>query len=254
MELKNVSFLVFLFVVLITTQRLFAQADTSEGSIVYNRNGSVFVGDLLEANSTQIVLLGSTGDTVHLDKHLIRRALIGRTDILLHNRGKYHLTKGLYASVSGGIAATYESSATLDFIVGYRMDEKFSFGAGTGYHLHETELGNSFLINKFVPAYIYGRRYLGNSSAGPFVFSKLGYGFPIESDFNHEYKGGVYAQPGFGLHFASRTDLKFLISLSQYIQHSNGQRRRTDLFSNPVNIDYSIWYLRLMFNLTIEFG
>lgn len=239
---------------LVPTMRLFAQADASKGSIVYNRDGSVFIGDLLEENSTQIVLFGSTGDTIHLDKDLIRRTLIGRTDIILHNRGKYHSTKGLFASAGGGIAATYESSATLDFIVGYRKDEKFSFGAGIGYHLHETELGSNFLINKFAPAYIYGRRYLGRSNAGPFVFSKLGYGFPIERGFNDEYTGGVYAQPGLGLHFASRTDLKFIMSLSQYIQHSNGQRQRRDLFSNPVNIDYSIWYLRLMFNLTIEFG
>ena len=125
---------------------------------------------------------------------------------------------------------------------------------GTGFHLNTLDTRAILVENDFAPVYAYGRRYIGggNNNYGPFIATKVGYGFALSTLADHS--GGFYAEPGIGLHFASRGKYRVTLSLSEYVQYTEGIQRRVDfVFNNPVLIDYTVWYTRLMFRVGVEF-
>jgi len=140
-------------------------------------------------------------------------------------------------------------------IVGYRLDDRLSIGLGTGAHFNNRSTGSFFSENDFIPVYAYIRRYQGTHNWGPFLFTKIGYGFPMGRNFvMDDFSGGFFAQPGIGLHFASRGRYRFIMSLSNYVQYTKGSQRNRDfVFNNPIDIKYKVWYNRLMFKVGVEF-
>ena len=81
----------------------------------------------------------------------------------------------------------------------------------------------------------------------------MGYGNPSNIVWaGGEYSGGVHFQPGFGVHFASRRKARFILTLSQMIQNTRGERVDFDFLSNPINIKYKYWYNRTMLKIGVE--
>ena len=259
-KMKTIWLVVFIGIVLSGANSLMAQNAPANRYIINYEDGSVFVGNVVKANLYQFVLLASTGDSVHIEKSRILKMRILKNDVLVKSRGKFHYKKGIFASFDLGILS---NSGQFDLLAGYRKNEKYSYGLGVGIHINETNISGFFVRNDFMPIYVYGRRYIGKSNVGPFVFSKLGYGIPYQTAvFDDDHSGGFFAQPGLGLHFASRSKFRFTMSLSQYIQYTTGNERfagfffdnfGNQIFNDTIDFDYSIWYTRVFLKVGIEF-
>jgi len=224
--------------------------------IISLHDGSVFIGTILQEDELNIDLMVITQDTVHIHKGLIRTIHRNSKDILIHPGGKAHYIGGSFISTTLGWGGDFgdNPSADLDLIIGKRLNKRFSVGAGVALNANSAVIGNwNWIENHFMPVFAYGRYYITDKKIRPFAFSRLGYGFRTNIFWNEEHTGGVHIQPGVGIHFASRKSARFIITLSQMIQHTNGTRFNFDVFSNPVSINYSHWYNRTMLKFGIEF-
>lgn len=246
-----------LFLLLISTglcqfNMVLGQNALSEERIIYLNDGSVLIGTTLEEDLNRIVLVVSTGDTLHIDKSLIR------TRLKKIKATKFHYTKGIFASIDLNLLAVYNSNQ-IDLILGYRLNEKYALGIGVGAHTNSSNFNGIWPGNTFNPIYAYGRRYFALKMKNkPFIFMKAGYGFTRSPDFgwsNTQIKndGGLYAQPGIGLNFASRNKFRIIMSLSQYFQYSSGEQHSFDAFNNPVEVNYSGIHSEFTFKIGIEF-
>ncbi len=226
-------------------------------------DGSSFIGNIVKSNQEETVLIVNTGDSIHLDNNRIRRLriIIVDNNVVFKQKGKFFYKKGIFASFDSGYSfftETEDVSMQTGLLIGYRLDERTAFGLGTGFHVNTFHVNakhvNSIWVeNQFTAVYAYGRRYFGGGNVAPFIFGNFGYGFPVSGDFIDNHSGGVYVQPGVGLHFASRGKFRFITSLSGYIQHTKGSQDDRDfVFNTPIEVDYSIWYSRLMLKVGIE--
>lgn len=249
--IKELCFIVLIF---LGSNFLWAQETPINRHVISYDDGSLFIGNIVKSNQEETVVVVETGDSIHLDNKRIRRLKVIKDNVVLKQRGKYFYKKGIFASFNMGSSFTEDGSGQIDLLIGYRLDERTAFGLGTGLHLNTKNTNSLWIQNDFTAVYAYGRRYFGGGNVAPFIFGNFGYGFPIHGEFFDNHSGGVYAQPGVGLHFASRKKIRFITSLSGYIQHTKGSQNNRDfVFNTPIEVDYSIWYSRLMLKVGIEF-
>lgn len=236
-----------LLTALLLCSTTYIEAQTKKSKTIYYDDGSVFVGNVISENDQQILLLATTGDTLHIDKNLIRG---NRKKV---RRPKFHYEKGPWAALNIGISPDFQS----DLLVGYRLNAKYSFALGTGIRDIYSEANGIWNNSVFVPIYAYGRRYFGlEKNARPFVGLVAGYSFPVNSGFsfnNHEFEGGATFEPGVGISFAARGKSRFVMSIGQNFQYSTGSNTETDILFNPIEIEYKRWYSRTVFKIGVEF-
>ena len=249
-------YLLFLFSFL-SISTLFSQFSTQKRTIIYNKDGSFFIGKILKDHPSSIEMIKTTGDTLNIHKRQIKRIFQTSRDIIMHTKGSVHYTSGIFASTSFGWGLSEDHSFDWDLVVGRHLNEKWSVGLGASVNYNTTNNFRGIRIdNRFTPIFAYGRYYINKKSARLFAFSRLGYGFGFFSD-NIEWvdnqTGGVHIQPGIGVHFASRKSIRFIITLSQMLQHTRGSQVDFDFLSNPINIDYNFFYNRTMLKVGIEF-
>jgi len=234
----------------------FSQLAQANRAIISTHDGSVFIGHIVYEDELTIDLVAVTTDTLHIQKGLIRTLRRSSTDIMVHSNGKMHYTGGYFYSTTLGWGGNFDDnpSADLDFIVGKRLNKRVSVGMGAAINFNSAVLPNwIWLDHHFMPVFAYGRYYLNDKRVRPFAFSRLGYGFRTGIVWNDNHTGGVHFQPGIGIHFAARKSARFIITLSQMLQHTKGNRTNFDVFSNPVNFRFSHWYNRTMLKIGVEF-
>lgn len=233
-----------------------AQISEANRVIISTHDGSVFIGRIVFEDELNMDLLVVTQDTLHIQKGLIRDIRRNSKDIMLHPGGKMHYVGGIFYSTTVGWGGNFDDnpSADLDFIVGKRLNKRFSVGVGAALSLNSAVIANwNWIDTHFTPVFAYGRYYLNDKKVRPFAFSRLGYGFKTNIFWNDNHTGGVHFQPGVGIHFASRKSARFILTLSQMIQHTKGGQNTFDVFSNPVSLNYSHWYNRTIFKIGVEF-
>ena len=231
-----------------------AQHDEPERVIVNYRDGSTFVGEIVERHETELFLLLSTGDKVRLMRSDIKR-IRSTNDWMIYTKGSYHLKKGYfgYMSLSYGEDSEFQINSQANFIIGKRLNEKWSVGIGNGFVGTDAQIGGDWVMHQFYTLYGYGRYYLKNAKVRPYVDAGLGYGFNSGSGFLVEtHSGGLNITPGVGLHFATRTSVRWHVGLSRYIQYTSGDMSSIGPFGNPVDTQYRLWYHRMVFRVGIE--
>lgn len=245
--MRNTVVLIVFGLALGVLGRTQAQSGEPKLKTYYYEDGSVFIGTVLSENAQQIILKGSTGDTLHINKALLR------TKATKVKPPKSFYSKGFFGSLNASIIPAGQINLTL----GHRINDKYSVGIGTGLHVYTHTQNGFFEDNSFLPVYIYGRRYLtSGKKVRPFVGLAVGYSFPLQDQFRpdgDEFNGGLYIQPELGLHFAGRRKSSFYMSIGQSFQQSSGSNSRDDIFFNPVIIDYNRWYSRTTFKIGVEF-
>ena len=230
-----------------------------EQAIVYYKDGSVFIGEILEEKFDRLQLIISSGDTITVYKNAAQRIRKTRDQIQLWPRGKYHYTKGYFGGLSLGIGIRDDSDvSSIDLILGKRLNERFSVGLNLGYTnlFSEVNFSNFWLDHYFYNIGPYGRYYLGGKRGRTFVSLSAGYGFKAEDDFflfADDYRGGPFVKPGFGVHLASRNKFRWLFSISQSFQRATGQGNQNDIFNNSVLYNYKIWHNSLLLTIGLEF-
>lgn len=245
--MRNSVVLIICILILGLSEMTLAQSTTAKYKTYYYQDGSVFIGRPIGENDQQIELIISTGDTLHINKALLR-----------HQQNKVKVPKSFYnKGFFGSFNIAFSSAGQFNFMGGYRINEKYSVGIGTGLHYYQLDQNGLFADNSFVPIYAYGRMYLTKSEKiKPFIGLAVGYSLPLTERFNfnqHEFTGGLMFQPEIGLHFAGRRKSSFYISIGQSFQNTSGSFQQTDSFFNPVFIDYKKWHSNTMLKFGIEF-
>jgi len=223
---------------------LFSQENTTK---VFYQDGSIFIGRVISEDNDFMKLVIITGDTIALNKNLILqrpRKVKGP---------RFHYESGPFAAFNLGVA----SDAQLDLLLGYRVNNKYSVGIGTGLHPYYTTINGEFTDKLFIPIYGYGRKYLSDKgNIRPWLALSAGYSIGVEDPWlfdDHDYNGGPMLEPAFGVTFNSRGKFRLTLSLAQNFQYSEGNFSRLDFIGNPIEADYSVWHTRTVFKIGIEF-
>ena len=248
-----------LFVLCLSIGQTLAQVKMPPKTIIFYKDGSVFIGEIVEENSQLISLVISTLDTINVNKNFIRKIKRTPKDIILHSNGKFHYTKGVFGSMDYGYGISENYTVQFDIMLGMHLNEKYAVAIGTGYHQYDSFFqvpNNNFtwISNPSFPLYVYGRYTPWKKKWRPYADLKLGYGRAIQTWWdNNNRRGGLFMQPGIGVKFASRNNFRFKISLSQAIQRSVGTRFDWDNLGNEVQFDYRLWQNRTMLKIGFEF-
>jgi hypothetical protein len=251
--LKGLKSLLAFYIFLVGFETLAQDSFEFDKVAVYCHDGSIFKGELLGADALEMELLLTTGDTVHV-KHLMIFKIISSKDLFLYPKTRYHFKKGVYglASFAGGGNEREASSHALGTIA-FRYAEKISFGIGSGIAYADSFIAGQWLFHQYAPIYGYGRYNLTDKRRRLYVDSKLGYGVAFNNGWNNDHSGGVYFQPGFGVHFATKKKVKWHMGINQLMYYTSGESNQLDPFGLPVHTEYSILYNRLMFTVGFEF-
>lgn len=242
-------------VLLFLCQQLEAQELEYPKTIIRYYDGSLILGEIVGENESELQIRNiHFPSNLLLTKDNIRK--IYRTDenVYIYKRGKFHPKRGKFSSFTIGFPIAPNPSFHVDLMVGRRLTDKYAVGFGTGIHMNDSYFRGLYATNHFIPVYAHGRYYLGKGRARIYAFTKLGYGIAVRLGFSDEHSGGVMAQPGVGVVFASRKGKRYTLSLSNYIQHTKGNNTSFDLFNNPIEFDYSLWYNRVILNFGFEFN
>jgi hypothetical protein len=231
-----------------------AQQATEPGSqvIVHYRDGSVFHGQFIDQANGQVKLKLSTGDTIRLISHLVRR--IDESGQKLWFKGlRQHRKEGIYVLFSGELGGDGdEYMAHGSLLGGYRITPKSSVGLGLAFSQGDARIGGNWITTSYIPWYVYGRHYFTDKRRRLYGFTKIGYGAMNEAAFGDEHTGGFFAQPGLGLHLATRMRFNWHFFLGQTLYNTSGVNRQFDQFGLPVTTEYNLWYNRWTFGFAIE--
>jgi len=231
-----------------------AQTKKDQGAIVYSYDGSILVGDIVAEDELLIHLRVFTLDTVRIPRGMIQKMYRSPEEVFIYPEGKLHYTSGIFFSTSyafgGGASASFE----WDFIVGKRLTPKYSVGIGTAFSINTIDLVQQEWIDAhFIPLFAYGRYYFNDGKRRIFAATKLGYGFADGFGFEITHSGGLHFQPSFGVHFASRKNRRFKLSISHLLQKTTGTDTSFDVLNNPVNVNYDLWLNRTLLRFGWEF-
>ncbi len=118
---------------LVVTVSTFAQninTPKENGAIFKLYDGSILLGELVSFNESPYKLKILTGDTVTINPRVTKRIYLPE-EINLYGKGRYSYKKGISGSISFGGSPQHTN---VDFKGSYLFRNKFSFGAGFGFH------------------------------------------------------------------------------------------------------------------------
>ncbi len=229
--------------------------DPAEQSIIYFKDGSVFKGVIIDEGPIHYQMVLSTLDTISINKTMIGRFANARR-MNLYRRGGYHYKDGVYVYITGMLGGGANDSYTgmTDLTIGYRTNPDQSIGIGAGLAISDIVLASTWMTHEFTTVFLYGRQYLGKSKTRFYFDSRVGYGFARtgQDGISDDHNGGVHFQPGVGLHFSSKSGLKWHVGLARFVQRTSGQDMTTGPFNQPIETDFKLWYSRTVFKVGIE--
>jgi len=244
--------IVVLFISLCIVLVANGQSDKSKVIIDY-KDGSVFIGHILEEDRKSIILLTTTGDSLNIVKKEIKKR-VDTKDYLITSRGRFHKTNGNFFSLDLAVHPSDENPmVSFSLIYGRRLKPNMSLGIGLSNTIAAAQPYGLWLDHQFLQPFIYGKYYLNTKRFRYFADSKLGWGLPRVGNFWNEHSGGLYINPGIGVELANRKKLKWQFRLSQNLQHTTGSQRNFDGFNMPYNVDYNIFYNRTTFSIGLIF-
>ena len=229
-------------------------------AMIYVKDGSVYRGVIIREDANIIQFITLEKDTVSLPKASVKK--IKRSeDYLLLSNGKMYDINGFFWSINLGF--TPNALFTLDdtrsehfeVLFGWRINKQWSVGNGIGSEFNVSQVGGFSVETTFTSLFLYGRYYFTDSRPRIFAYSRLGVGVvgQTETSETNNSQGGIQWQAGGGVHFASRRNARFIISLGYYLQKANGTQFFLDDFGNEVKIDFDILITRPILKLGIEF-
>jgi len=233
-------------------------------SIIHFKDGSIYLGEILNTTHDDVTLLLSSGNEIKFSKRLVTH-YFDHEDIDVFDRGKWHIQRGLYFEAGLGINAetmaqregeTPLVSSLFSFMMGYTLNERVSLAAGMGFEFNEAEISGFRIDTQFIPIYLRAKYFLTNQKEKPFLYIRPGYGYAIVEEAANSgiNNGGPQLQLGAGIQFASKKQSKFIFSLGYHIQKTDGNESFVDNFGSEVAVDYDILIKRIVMTMSYEFS
>lgn len=220
-------------------------------SLVIGRDGSRLFGTPIQERPDYLLFRLNTSDTVKITNEFIEK-YYRPGEILLFNRGKFHLNKGLFATASMGFAAGTSFTGQINGNIGYRFGNRYAAGLGIGYESHESYFAGIYLWDDFCALYGFGRYYLTNTKKRLYSDLKLGYGISVNDWMDERTDGGILIQPGIGVIAPSKKNIRLFASISQVFQYSRGTSNEWGFLGTPLTAEYKIWYNRTVITAGVE--
>ena len=218
-----------LFMVLSTV--LFAQQNYQD--VVYLKNGSVIRGMIIEQIPNQSIKIETMDKSIFVYK---LEEVEKMTKEEKKSKAKYvaePVETGYQAIIELGYGLKVGSYGLdvlkLNVINGYRINNNFAVGIGTGIR-HYTEEGESAT---FIPIFADFRGYLPMNKIAPYVALGIGYSFSP----SHSFRGvGVIVNPSVGVGFKMQNNRVLHVGLGYEMQKAE---LSYDYYYNNYNYYYS---------------
>ncbi|MEE9374689.1 MAG: hypothetical protein V3V00_16660 [Saprospiraceae bacterium] len=262
--MDRTSFLLFIFLFLFGS--VFSQKNRINKDILEHKDGSVYIGTIIEESDWLVLFWSEVTDTIEVNKlHLARITRDAssynaknakptlNTRKLVTFKERSHKKAGYFVTFDIGVVTGQEVHWHSNLTLGKRVSPRFSVGVQGGKE--NTKVINNFdwRTDGFWVIGAYGRYYLLDTNIRPYVSGRIGYGF-LNSDFFRNKKGGLGFVPSIGIHFSSRNNFRILVSVHQSIQKSSGSSTfNIDNFGNSLSYSYDTWLNRTVFKVGIEF-
>lgn len=230
-------------------------AQISNQETIFLKDGSVIKGQVIEDNEYFIKLLMNTGDTIQVGyKNII-------TEIESSNRNEdveriYRDKKSFWNLNLRGQFIDGGAGELLAHI-GVRLNRRWNVAMGLGV-LERSEEVN---FNIFSPSYLhlspYVRYYWTLGKPRIYMSGSAGYSLSItENSFlflSESHKGGFIANTSMGIHFAGRSNLRWLVDIGVSYQDTSGEFVQSDPWVGEFTTLYSNQYFTPTLGITLEF-
>ena len=258
MTVRSISFALLLFFFNnVMAQRI----KPPERAIIYMKDGSKFLGDIVDRSDQSISLRMYNNSIFKIDLDKAERIIDSRNS-LIYDNGKYHDTNGFYWGINYGFNADNilpdsdgRISNNLESFYGWRLNNKLSVSSGIGFEFHEVRIGGFNIDTQFLSFYLLGKYYITDTKYRIFSFARMGYGTAASADnFADDHTSGPQFQIGGGIKLPSRRRGKFTFSLGMHFQKTDGNESFIDGFGNEVRTKYDLWISRTLFKVGMEFN
>ncbi|MFT5748318.1 MAG: hypothetical protein ACI920_003713 [Saprospiraceae bacterium] len=247
---------------------VFSLTAQQNNSIFYMKNGSVYIGEVLnkETDTLQVHLMD--GNDVQIFAPTIKRFLAAK-NIKVFSDGRYNPTRGLFFQTGFGFNAESfgqeeeeaRISSHLPFLFGWHVNSRWSAAGGFGFEFNEAEIAGFRVETQMTSLFLYGRYHLTERKRRPFLYARIGGAFTDgqleenpEDNTQTRNTGGFQFQAGGGFQFSSRKNSRWILSLGYHLQKASGQQRFIDFAGGEVIADYDVWIRRMIFSVAVEFN
>ncbi len=219
MPVKNI--LITFILLCFTISIIFAQTNELVTVIQY-KDGSVFVGEVLDQDVLQLTMVLTTSDTITLQKSKILKNRKSNKFIILDKKKEHNVSDFFYnldLSLNSNGSA---NSVMMSLTAGKRLSPKFNVGAGLMMSHNTMRSPNVWGEFNLAQLFVHGRYNMNEKPVRPFIEANVGWGVALNSDDWNSYSAGFYASPGIGLEIATKRRLSWTIKINQYVQNISG--------------------------------
>jgi len=228
-------------------------AQQEENSIFYLKNGSIYIGKVLndETDSIQVRLID--GNDIQISEFAVKRYLAAK-DIKVFPDGRYNPIRGFFFHT--GLGFNGESlgkdederiSSHVPYLFGWHFNSRWSAASGLGFEFNEARISGFRVTTQVTSLFLYGRYNLTEQKRRPFLYARVGSGFASE-------QGEDVNEDQGGFQFASRKKSRWVLSLGYHFQQVSGQQRFLDFAGGEVIVDYDLSIRRIILSVGVEFN
>jgi len=198
------------------------QVDKSQ--IIRLKAGGSFQGSILSRDSECYKVILITGDTIKLKKKSVSAVIDQKKTYHFFSDGRFASTNGRYFCFLINTNWGYEESnignrtkfdfSPVNFSAGYRFNQKFELGIGTGVDIYQD-------YGLYLPIFAESRYYLSKTATSIFIGGKIGSALLLNQlGFwpDDESRGGLLLNPVLGFKSASRRKAKFIFEAGLKMQ------------------------------------
>ncbi len=215
---------IFVLSIMLGTSFSSTAQQTENAQIIRLKAGGAFLGKIINQNENDYQIALLSGDTISLSAQSVGGIIDKKKEYHFYPNGRFTPTKGRYFSFmintyygqnSNDFWSPFEFDfSPINFSAGYRINQNFEVGAGTGLDVFTS-------YGPFIPLFAELRYYMNKKPTAFFVGGKLGGSFLLNPGnlwFNEDSSGGLLMHPIIGLKSATRRKSKFILEAGLKIQ------------------------------------
>lgn len=238
-------------------------------SIIYNKNGSIVIGKVLEEHYSYILVEAFNDVLVLFYRDIDYQYKADRIGVL--NDGRFHVVSGYNVAFSlGGGVGGGEAGSISELSINKKLNSKLSLGisllglnnfsAVSFFDGAEVREVGIFVNSSSIS--IGGEYFFLDNLVEPSIFRMFGHlnlGYSLASSGNEQLpsdrqNAGFVAQYGLGLQWANKKSRKYFVKLSQTHQKVDGRITSFGFGRPSFPVEYDLWMNSVLFSFGCEFN
>lgn len=237
----------------------FNQEPAPYPAYIFLKDGIVIDGQVVKGKNKEIKIITSQSDTLMRDEDEIKKIQKKKKGLTYYKNRRGHFNSGIFINCMSGNRFQLDSRArTRQLMIGYRHNQRVSYGIGLSLDLFERRLHKE-VKKKFeiLNPFLYGRFKFNNGINKLFVSARAGHA--IFNSREHidgpggSYKSGFNFTPSIGVVFASKRYVRFVMELGMVIQEISGHENEAISFgSEDISFEYDLLIIKPMLKFGID--